>query len=392
MRLALLAGVLLAASAAAGAGARRETAPEKPYSDLAPQVSPDGKHIAFLREGVTSFHLRRAMSLYTVAIDGRNARALTRGSAASRSNEQVGRYDAVTGLAWSPDGTRIVYAHEYVHNRYDELKSEIVVVDSDGRNARTIVPTGPPFFIRADSPSWSSRDEIVFANFSRFWKVNPDGSGLAQVGDASEDKYAPTWSPDGTKIVYVGGRGIAVMNTDGSPVSVVFGGKLNESSPVWSPDGKRIAFSAESPGPAADIYSANVDGSDVRRLTSNRAADITPAWSPDGKSIVFASGRGRGYLEYGLWVMNADGTRERRLTPRAVPRTRDGRRCTITGSGGPDELNGTPKADVLCAGAGDDVIRARDHHRDVVDGGSGRDRAWVDKGLDKVRGVERLLS
>ena len=391
MRLALLAAAAAVVAAGSGAEARSALAPEASYSDFAPQVSPDGKRIGFLREGVTPSHLRRAMSLYTVGADGRHVRALTRGSAVSSSNEQLGRYDAVTGLSWSPDGRRIVYAHEYVRTRYEGLRSEIVVAESDGTQPQTIVETGPPSFLLADSPSWSSRDEIVFASFSTFWTVRPDGSGLTQVGDPYESKYQPVWSPDGSKIAYVGGLGVAVMNADGSLARVVFGGKLNESSPAWSPDGTTIAFSADFPGPSSDIYTTDVDGSHLRRLTSNPAADVTPAFTPDGRSVVFASDRGRGHLQQDLWIMNADGSNERRLMPRKASHAWNGRLCTITGTAAADELEGTPKADVLCAGAGNDVIRARDHHRDVVDGGPGRDRAQIDAGLDQVSGVERLI-
>jgi Tol biopolymer transport system component len=393
MKLCSLAAATVVVLAASGAQAARTLAPEPAYSDLAPQVSPDGTQIVFLREGVTSAHRRRAASVYTVGIDGRDARALTRGSVVSGANSEVGNYDAVTGVTWSADGRRVAYARDYVQNRYVGVRSEIVVADADGANARTIVPTAPPSYFMADSPSWSSRDEILFANFSSFWSVRPDGSGLVQIGDPYESKFQPAWSPDATKIAYVGARGIELMNADGSgsPGSVVFGGKLNESSPAWSPDGKTIAFSAESPGPAADIYTAELDGSHLRRLTTNPAPDITPAWTPDGKSIVFASARGRGYLEYDLWVMDADGSHQRRLISRAPWRDWNGRRCTIAGTAAADRLDATATPDVLCGGAGNDVVYARNRHRDFVDGGPGQDRAQVDPGLDVVKGVEKLV-
>ena len=391
MKLCSLAAAAFVVFAASGAEAAPALAPEPGASDFAPQVSPDGTRVAFLRIGITRSHQTRAASLYTVRIDGRHVRPLTRGSVVSRSNENLGHYDAVTGASWSPDGTQVVYAHEHVRDRADDLKSELVVASADGTNARTIVPTAPPFLILADSPSWSSRDEIVFANFSRFWTVKPDGSGLTQIGDQYEDKWTPVWSPDGTEIAYLGGHGITVMKPDGSLVSVVFGGKLNEESPAWSPDGRRIAFSAEAHGPRADVYTANVDGSDVHRLTSSPAADVTPTWTPDGRSIVFASDRGRGHLQFDLWIMDATGGHERRLILRAAQHAWNGRRCTITGSAGADELDGTPNQDVLCGLPGNDVIDARDHRRDFVDGGAGRDCARIDGGLDVVRGVEKLL-
>jgi Ca2+-binding RTX toxin-like protein len=110
-------------------------------------------------------------------------------------------------------------------------------------------------------------------------------------------------------------------------------------------------------------------------------------------------------------------------TPSGNPPSRS--LCTITGTRRADVLEGTPGADVICAfggndvirgrggddviyagsgkdkvtpgggrdtvsaGAGDDRIFARDGKRDRIDGGRGRDRASIDRKLDKVTRVER---
>jgi Tol biopolymer transport system component len=60
-----------------------------------------------------------------------------------------------------------------------------------------------------------------------------------------------------------------------------------------------------------DIWVMNADGSDQHRLTSNPGRDIYPSWSPDGKEIVFVTGRLAGA---NLWLMNADGSDQRPLT------------------------------------------------------------------------------
>jgi Tol biopolymer transport system component len=70
--------------------------------------------------------------------------------------------------------------------------------------------------------------------------------------------------------------------------------------------GSKIAFSR---GPA--IFVMNADGSRVRKLTRNVASDSGPVWSPDGRKIAFRSARdGNGEI----YVMNADGSGPRRLT------------------------------------------------------------------------------
>ena len=64
---------------------------------------------------------------------------------------------------------------------------------------------------------------------------------------------------------------------------------------------------------------------------------------------------------------------------------------TICGLGGNDRLTGGAGVDVLSGGIGNDVLNARDRRRDVVRGGPGRDSARIDRHLDRVKGVERIL-
>src|SRR5919112_4947129 len=51
-----------------------------------------------------------------------------------------------------------------------------------------------------------------------------------------------------------------------------------------------------------EIYVMNADGTGQTRLTNNDAYDYDPSWSPDGEKITFTSTRDGG----GLYVMNAD--------------------------------------------------------------------------------------
>jgi Tol biopolymer transport system component len=63
----------------------------------------------------------------------------------------------------------------------------------------------------------------------------------------------------------------------------------------------------------------NEDGSNVVRLTNNTQQERNPAWSPDGSMIAFARADDCYYYYYyyhcswDLFVMNADGSNERRL-------------------------------------------------------------------------------
>lgn len=64
-----------------------------------------------------------------------------------------------------------------------------------------------------------------------------------------------------------------------------------------------------------DIYSITFPAGQVKQLTTHSASDASPAPSPDGKQIAFVSERD-GRPE--IYVMNADGTGQRRLTTNSV--------------------------------------------------------------------------
>jgi TolB protein len=69
---------------------------------------------------------------------------------------------------------------------------------------------------------------------------------------------------------------------------------------VSSPDRRKIAFASGRDG-NAEIYVMNADGSGQRRLTRNPAGETALAWSHDGRKLAF-DGNGD------VFVMNADGS------------------------------------------------------------------------------------
>jgi Ca2+-binding RTX toxin-like protein len=147
-------------------------------------------------------------------------------------------------------------------------------------------------------------------------------------------------------------------------------------------------------------------GGAERMIGDDAHAFSRPAWSPDGKRLVFASGRE--CLRWGLYLLDvATGADARITNPCRFVGTarRDVLRGTpfldflvglrgddvLRGAGGKDTLSGGAGRDVLEGGDGADTIIARDGSRDIVRGGAGKDSARVDRGLDRVSGVERLL-
>jgi Tol biopolymer transport system component len=175
-------------------------------------------------------------------------------------------------------------------------------------------PPAPPYF----EPTWSpDGSRIVFRTYATgMWMVNRDGSGLTRLFDEVGSERQPTWSPDGQQIAFYstsgegncGAGGIYVINVDGSPFPNGSSRKhliCTGNTPHWSPDGSRIAFLM---GTSKNIYVMNSDGLDARRLeqATNDTLTSSVRWSPDGSRLLYSS------LE-GIFTIDANGSNNRRV-------------------------------------------------------------------------------
>ncbi|HLZ69180.1 MAG TPA: prolyl oligopeptidase family serine peptidase [Dehalococcoidia bacterium] len=123
-------------------------------------------------------------------------------------------------------------------------------------------------------------------------------AALTQLTDDPHcQEYPIAFSPDDTWLLVmtnkVGQLNLWRMRPDGSEYQQLTRYPFPAGGAVWSPDGERIAFvTNESPDLRnQDIYLMNADGSDQRRLLrlSESSRDFVADWSPDGQSLLIGS-------------------------------------------------------------------------------------------------------
>lgn len=245
-----------------------------PEFNVSPAVSPDGGKVAYIttREGHPP--QVRVRDLAT----GRE-KELT-GYAAGAENIPYARFTKpLRSLSWSPDGRYLVFSGQKNHREYLYLYSP-----ADGRVVRTGV------------------------------------EGL-------EEARQPVFSPDGSRVAFIGMRG-GFNDVYEAPVSLLErGGELpfsaaarltsspqDESSPAYSPDGASMAWSCEvdgSSGPVRALCLAPRGGA-PREIRPVDGSVYDPVFSGDGSTLYFISDAGYDFDLYSYDLASGEVFRQTR--------------------------------------------------------------------------------
>ena len=156
-------------------------------------------------------------------------------------------------------------------------------------------------------------------NIARLWIMNRDGSDPHEFySSPSQESHDPTWSPDGTQLLFAMGKGennkLYIIGFDGHDPQVVNDTIDTRGRSDWS---LLNLISFDMGGPLQhDVYTVNADGSNLKKF-SNGNNSQGASFSPDGKWIAFTAYANLANQDLNsceIYIMRVDGSDLRRLT------------------------------------------------------------------------------
>lgn len=191
----------------------------------------------------------------------------------------------LVSFGWNPavsrDNKKIAFS-EYYNNG-------VWVANRDGSNQQKLTSFG-------GTPSWSPDGKrIVFSDNTpvgsarSVWVMDSDGSNMYKLTNTPGSK--PRWSHNGEKIIFHGevNAGIFVINSDGAGEQRLAGGYY----PRYSPDDTKIVYI----GRDWTVWKMDATGRNPVKLSSIKA--VAACFSSDNSEIVFAG------LDSGIYTMDA---------------------------------------------------------------------------------------
>ncbi len=270
-------------------------------------VNPVSGRIAFASPGATGL-----LYIWDINANGANMTLLTPADNDNDLSDEGGWHPA-----YSPNGELLAIA-----SRRGGTPSIYLIDAASGDRAllqRVTPETGTGL---DEMPNWHpSGDSLIYAstrpdgNYD-IRTINSDGSGLTElIATAAEEKW-PCYNPvNPDQVVF---QSDAAGNTDiwvytistATAVNITAGSPFRDEAPSWSPDGTAIVFHSDRGG-FFDIWKVAPDGSGLTQLTNDARSDGYPVWNGDGSRIIFTRNRE-------VWSMNPDGSDQKQLTRRPV--------------------------------------------------------------------------
>jgi Tol biopolymer transport system component len=261
--------------------------------------------------GLIAFQVQTdaGIQIYTVRPNGKKLQQITFLSG-----------DAVAP-AWSSDGRRIVFEHDV-----PGACANVAIMNADGSG---LVEFPAPNVCEGDPTFTPDGTRIIFDRFDpvtndeAFWSMDTNGNDRQRIGPCCAD---PTVSPDGKKLSFVGfngdptGAALFTSSVDGTNVFQVTPFSFDVAvKQDWAPDGRRLVFSIAGdvpiPGVSTNIVTIRPDGTHLHFVTDYEGGDVNAnvgSYSPDGRWIIF---RLTDHDRFGLYKIHPDGTHLTAILP-----------------------------------------------------------------------------
>ncbi|MBT6619597.1 MAG: BamA/TamA family outer membrane protein [Gemmatimonadetes bacterium] len=268
------------------------------FSNLRPQLSPDGKKLAYLSTRKRQYgpHMLVVRDLET------------------EEDEVVAFPVAASTVDWSADGQKLLFSRIDRADKYGSRQADIYEYD-----------------FTVDEPGFLH--DMIWALPAMVAATAPETPRIKQLTHGLRALY-PTYSPDGEWIAFVKNKGsnnnLGMMRADGSDLRYLtdFQDGTQVYTPRFSPDGKRLVFSISRQGqrdiamvdlvgvavqagnrvtaaePKASVVQEGLAsegtevlaaekvsllGSSFKGVIATPGTDRDPVWSADGKQVVFSS-------------------------------------------------------------------------------------------------------
>jgi dipeptidyl aminopeptidase/acylaminoacyl peptidase len=256
-----------------------------------PQISPDGKWVAFQVQTVDVPGNKKPVQIWIVPLNGGTPQQITHDGEANQRPR------------WSPDSKRIAYVSDRSGS------SQIWLMDPDGGNAKQVTD----LVTEADGHVLSGDGKNVVFTSEIFPECGADNACNQKLMDA--EKAAKTKPRIYTELLYrhwtlwqtKRRKHILVAPLAGGPAKDLTPGprdvppfSLGGDDFDVSPDGLEVCYSMNADAVPAistnsDLYVVSIAGGQSKRITITPGSDTGPRYSPDGKYIAWRSQLRAGY-------------------------------------------------------------------------------------------------
>ncbi|HEX6465337.1 MAG TPA: S9 family peptidase, partial [Vicinamibacterales bacterium] len=253
-----------------------------------PQLSSDGRLVAYVRTTTDPASLKRNSDIWVVPADGSGAPRLLVGGEKSENTPR-----------WAPDGQHLAF----ISTR--DGAPQVYVADADGGHIRQVTKV-----------EGGVQPPLAFS---------PNGAMLAFVADVKMAPDPPVAVHRMTRLFYrhwdewrenVRHHVFVVPVSGGDPKDLTAGDydspptQQEDAAVTFTPDSREVVFVSNREGTDKetwttnnDVWSVPVTGGPAKKLTANPAADVQPAFTPDGRFMIVRAQRRPGF-ESDRWYLD----------------------------------------------------------------------------------------